>query len=113
MKKFLLIAVLVLVAMGLIAGISSFFIIHNSDTDEVPDDSTKNCEAKNNVECLDTVCNEKCSRCKNYRVSNAVAKIDEKYANETCVLSEDRKCVLEGWCQAEFRFGSRYVGLLS
>ena len=68
--------------------------------------SVKNCEAETNTECLDMVCNEQCSQCKNYRVSTAVAKIDEKYANETCVLSEDRKCVLEGWCQAEFRFGS-------
>ena len=104
---------LVLVAMGLIAGISSYLIIHNSDTGEVPGDSARNCEAENNTECLDMVCNEKCSQCKNYRLSNAVAKIDEKYENETCVLPEDRKCVLEGWCQAEFRFGSRYVGLLS
>ena len=111
-----------MLAMGLIAGISLYFIIHNSVTDDVRDDSTmkipvgiprSNCEAENNAECLDMVCNKKCSQCKNYRVStNAVAKINEKYANETCVLSEDRKCVLEGWCQAEFRIGSRYIGLL-
>ena len=99
----MLIVVFVLLTIGLIAGISSYFIMNQSDKVS----KQQNCEINNDDECLDITCNERCSQCKNYRVSTDVTKIiDEKYENETCVLPEDRQCVLEGWCQAELRPGS-------
>ena len=106
-KKILLVVVIVLLIAGLTAGIGSYFIMTDGDSEpeETSEGSTKSCEFNRNAECLDAVCNEDCSQCKNYRQVNKPKLIDGKYKNDTCVLPEDRQCVLESWCDAEIRPG--------
>ena len=105
--EYLLVLVIVLLIAGLAAGIGSYFTMNHEDSDSPKsstesskESSTKNCEFDKNDECLDAVCSEKCSQCKNYRLPG--------HHNETCVPPEDRECVLDGSCYAERRRGNSY-----
>jgi len=109
-KKILLVLVIVLFIAGLAAGIGSYFTMNHEDSDSpksstesLTESSTKNCEFDKNDECLDAVCSEKCSQCKNYRLNS-----ETHFHNETCIPPEGRECVLDGWCDAERRRGYTY-----
>ena len=102
-KKILLIVAIVLLIMGLATGIGSYFIMNNEDseTEELSEGLAKNCEFNRNDECLDDICSEQCSQCKNYR---RMKTVDEQF-NDTCVPPKYRECVLDGRCEAEIRSG--------
>ena len=109
-KKILLVLVIALLIAGLAAGIGSYFTLNHEDsepsessTESSTEISTKNCEFDKNDECLDAVCSEKCSQCKNYRLNS-----ETNFHNETCIPPEGRECVLDGWCDAERRRGYTY-----
>ena len=67
-KKILLIVAIVLLIMGLATGIGSYFIMNHEDSEpkELSEGSAKNCEFNRNDQCLDAICSEHCSQCKNY-----------------------------------------------
>ena len=106
----LLVLVIVLLIAGLAAGIGSYFTMNHEDskspessTESSTDSSTKSCEFDKNDECLDAVCRQECSQCKNYRLNS-----ETNFHNETCIPPEGRECVLDGWCDAERRRGYSY-----
>ena len=102
-KKIILIVAIVLLIMGLATGIGSYFIMNHEDSEleKVSEGSVKNCEFNRNDECLDDICSEHCSQCKNYR---GMKTVDEHF-NDTCVPPKYRECVLDGRCEAEIRLG--------